>query len=70
MSQTCVFESHVKFYGGQEHVQDDELLGRPSTSQTDEMLKILRRLSIRVIDEEVGIDKITVRPGHLAEDRS
>ena len=25
MSQTCVFESHEKFYGSQEHVQDDEL---------------------------------------------
>ena len=39
MSQTCVSESHEKFYGSQEHVQDDELLGRPSTSQTDAMLK-------------------------------
>ena len=63
MSQTCVFESHEKFHGGQGHVQDDELLGRPSTSHTDAMLKILRRLSIRAIAEEVGIDKMTVRPG-------
>jgi len=39
MSQTSVFESHVKFYGGQERVQDDELLGRPSASQTDAMVK-------------------------------
>ena len=70
MSQTYVFESHVKFYGGQERVQDDELLDRSSTSQTDAMLKILRRLSIRAIAEEVGIDKMTVRPGYLAEDRS
>jgi len=29
MSQTCVFEAHEKFHGGQEHVQDNELLGRP-----------------------------------------
>jgi len=49
MSQTCVFEAHEKFLGGQEHVQDDELLGRPSTSHTDAMLKILSRLSIRAI---------------------
>ena len=70
MSQTCVFESHVKFYGGQEHVQDDELLGRPSTSHTDAMLKILSRLSIRAIAEEVGIDKMTFRPGYQAEHRS
>jgi len=39
MSQTCVFEWHEKLYGSQEHVQDDELLDRPSTSQTDAMLK-------------------------------
>jgi len=39
MSQTCVFKSHERFYGSQEHVQDDELLCRPSTSQTDAMLK-------------------------------
>jgi len=70
MPQTCVFEAHEKFHGGQEHVQDDELLGRPSTSHTDAMLKILSRLSIRAIAEEVGIDKMTFRPGYQAEDRS
>jgi len=70
MSQTCESEPHEKFHGGQEHVQDDEHLGRPSTSQTDAMLKILRRLSIRAIVEEVGIDKVTVRLGYQAEDRS
>ena len=70
MSQTCVFEAHEKFHGGQELVQDDELLDRPSTSHTDAMLKILRRLSIRPIAEEVGIDKMTFRPGYQTEDRS
>jgi len=70
MSQTCVLEAYEKFHGGQEHVQDDELLGRPSTSHTDAMLKVLSRLSIQAIAEEVGIDKMTVRPGYQAEDRS
>jgi len=64
MSQTCVFEAHEKFHGGQELVQDDELLDRPSTSHTDATLKSLSQLSIRAIAEEVGIDKMTVRPGH------
>jgi len=59
LSQTCFFfEAHEKFHG-QEHVQDDVLLGRPSTVHTDAMLKILSRLSIRAIAEEVGIDEMT-----------
>jgi len=71
MSQTCVFESHEKFHGGQEHVQDDECLGRPSTSHTDAMLNILCRLSIRVNAEEVGIlGKMTVRLEFQADHRS
>ena len=56
MPQTCVSESLEKFHGGQEH---DELLGRPQRSHTDAMLKILSRLSIRAIAEEVGIGEMT-----------
>ena len=67
MSETCVLESHERFHGGQEHAKDDERLGRPLTSHTDALLKILRRLSIA---QEVGIDKMTIRPGYQAEDRS
>jgi len=47
MSQICVFESHEKFYGSQEHIKDDELLGRPSTSQTDVMLKFCVGLAFK-----------------------
>jgi len=70
MSQTCIFESHEKFHEGQEHVQDDERLGHPSTSHTDAMLKISRWLSIGAIAGEVVIDKMVVRTGYQADDRS
>ena len=68
MSRTRVFEWHKRFVEGREDVEDDPKSGRPSTSTTDtniekvrQLVRSDRRLTIRVIDNEVGMDKKTVR---------
>ena len=65
MSRTKVFEWHKRFVEGRE---DDPKSGRPCTSTTDtniekirQLVRSDRRLTIRVIANEVGMDKETVR---------
>ena len=68
MSRTRVFEWHKRFVEGREDVEDDPKSGRPCTSTTDtniekvrQLVRSDRRLTIRVIANEVGMDKETVR---------
>ena len=67
MSRTRVSEWHKRFVEGREDVEDDPKSGRPCTSITDtniekvrQFVRIDRRLTIRVITDEVGMDKETV----------
>ena len=68
MSRTRVFEWHKRFVEGREDVEDDPKLKRPCTSPTDTNIEKVRqlvcsdrRLTIRVIANELGMDKETVR---------
>ena len=68
MSNTRIFEWHKQFVEGRENVEDDPKSGRPCTSTTDtniekvwQLVRSDRLLTIRVIANEVGIDKKTVR---------
>ena len=68
MSRTRVFEWHKRFVEGREDVEDDPKTGRPCTSTTysniekvRQLVRSDRRLTIRVIASEVGMDKETVR---------
>ena len=68
ISRTRVFKWHKPFMEGREDVEDDPKSGRPCTSTTDtniekvrQMVRSDRRLTIRVIANEVGMDKETVR---------
>ena len=68
LSRTQVLQWHKNFREGRDDVHDEQRAGRPSTSHTDpnvqkvrDALNSDRRLSIRAIAEEVGIDKMTVR---------
>ena len=68
MSRTRVFKWHKRFVDGREDVEDDLKSGRPCTSTTDTNMKKVwqlvgsdHRLAIRVIANEVGMDKQTVR---------
>ena len=60
---TRLFESHRRFKGGREEVEDDHRNGRPSTSRTDENVKRVRqkmrsdrRLTVRMIADELGMN--------------
>ena len=61
MSKTRVYEWYKRFQDGREDVEDDERLGRPSTSTTDksvekvkEMVMNDRRITIREVADDVG----------------
>ena len=67
MSRARVFEWHRRFREGEEDVEDKPRSGRPSSSKTDENVEAVRqavrgdrRLTVRMIAEEVGIDRQTV----------
>ena len=67
MSRTCAFEWHKRFKEGQEEVEDDPRSGRPSRSKTadniervKQMVRADRRLMVRMIAEELSINKDTV----------
>ncbi|XP_054709439.1 protein GVQW3-like [Uloborus diversus] len=77
LSRTLVFQFHKNFREDCDNVHDEQRAGRPSTSHTDsnvqkvrDVLNTDRRLSIRAIAKEVGIDMMTVhdivpeRSGH------
>ena len=68
MSKTKVFEWHKRFVEGREDKEDNPKSGRPCTSTTDtniekvrQLVRSDRRFTIRVIANEVGMDKETVR---------
>ncbi|XP_023723477.1 protein GVQW3-like [Cryptotermes secundus] len=57
----------LQFLNGQQSVEDEPHGGRPSTSRTDDNVQRVRdvrnsyrRLSVRMIADRVGIDKMTV----------
>ena len=63
-----VFEWHEWFKEGQEDVQDDPRSGQPKTQRTDENVARVRtlvlsgrRLGVRLIAEELNMNKETVR---------
>ena len=67
MSRARVFEWHRRFTKGEEDVENKPRSGRPSSSKTDENVEAVRqavrgdrRLSVRMIAEQVGIDRQTV----------
>ena len=67
MSRARVFEWHRRFREGEEDVEDKPRSGRPSSSKTDENVEAVRqavrgdrRLTVRMIAEQVGIDRQTV----------
>ncbi|KAL4126402.1 hypothetical protein QTP88_010624 [Uroleucon formosanum] len=68
LSRPRVFEWHKRFREGREEVEDNQRVGRPCSSKTNdniskinEIVRKDRRLSIRMIAEMVNIDKETVR---------
>jgi hypothetical protein len=67
-SRAHVFEWYRRFLVGREDVEDDERPGRPVTMKTDKnvdkvrtLVRNDRRLSIRMIAEELNVDKETAR---------
>ena len=68
MSRTHAIEWHKRFKEGQEEVENNPRSGRPSTSRTadniervKQMVRADRRLAVRMIAEELSINKDTVR---------
>ena len=67
MSRTHAFVWHKRFKEGRGEIEDDPRFGRPSTSRTAEniehmkqMVHANRRLTVRMIAEELSINKDTV----------
>lgn len=68
LSRSRFFEWFKRFKDGRDDVEDDARPGRPSTSKTAENIEKIgnlvrtdRRLTIRMISENIGIDKECVR---------
>jgi predicted transposase YdaD len=68
MKKSSVFELHKRFKEGREDVKDGERTGRPKTHRTDESVEKVRklvrsdrRLSVRMMAEELNLDRETVR---------
>ena len=67
LSSTMVFKWHKAFKEGRENVEDDPHSGRPILSTNDQNVEVVRavmakdrRLSVRMIAEEMGLDKSAV----------
>jgi len=67
LSRTMVFKWHKAFKVGRENVEDDPRSGRPISSTNDQNVEVVRavmakdrRLSVRMIAEETGLDKSAV----------
>ena len=67
MSRTRAFGWHKRFKEGREEIEDDPRSGRPSRSRTvdniecvKQMVRADRRLTVRMIVEELSINKDTV----------
>jgi len=68
MKKSSVLEWHKRFKEGREDVQDDQRSGQPKTQRTDanvDRVRTLvhsdRRLGVRVIAEELNMNRKTVR---------
>jgi hypothetical protein len=68
MKKSSVFKWHRRFKEGREGVQDDPRSGQPQTQRTDEnvdrvrtLVRSDRRLGVRVIAEELNMNRETVR---------
>jgi hypothetical protein len=68
MKKSSVFEWHRLFKEGREDVQDDPRSGQPKTQRSDAnvdrvrtLLRSDRRLGVRVIAEELNMNRETVR---------
>ena len=66
-SRTMVFKWYKVFKEGQENVEDDPHSGKPLSSTNDQNVEVVvavmakdRRLSVRMIAEETGLDKNAV----------
>ena len=67
LSRTMVFKWHKAFKEGRENVEDDPRSGRPISSTNDQNVEVVRavmakdrRLSVRMIAEETGLNKNAV----------
>jgi len=67
LSRTVVFKWQKAFKEGQENVEDDPCSGRPISSTNDQNVEVVqavmakdRRLSVRMIAEETGLDESAV----------
>jgi len=68
IKKSSVFEWHRQFKEGREDVQDDPRSGQPKTQRTDAnvarvrtLVRSDRRLGVRVIAEELNMNRETVR---------
>jgi hypothetical protein len=68
MKKSSVSEWHKGFKEGPEDLKDDERTGRPKTHRTDEnvekvwkLIRSDRRLSVRMMAEELNLGRETVR---------
>jgi len=67
LSRTMVFKWHITFKEGRENVEDGPRSGRPISSTNDQNVEVVRaamakdrRLSVRMTEEEMGLDKSAV----------
>src|SRR5678816_1320308 len=67
LSRTMVFKWHKAFKENRENVEDDPRCGRPISLTNNENVEVVRavmekdrRFSVRVIEEETGLDKNAV----------
>ena len=65
LSRTMVSKWHKAFKEGRENVEDDPRSGRPISSANDQNVEVMRavmakdrRLSVRMIAEETGLNKM------------
>ena len=73
LAKSSVFERHWWFEKGRENVQDEPRSGQPKTQRTDEnmdrvptLVRSDGRLDVRVIQEELNVNKETV--WHIVEE--
>jgi len=68
MKKTAVYKWVKRFSEGRESVTDEERMGRPATSGTEENITEFRQivgenhcLTVRIIAQQVNVDRETVR---------
>jgi len=67
LSRVQVFRWHKSFLEGQEQVEDEPCVGKPSTSKTDDSVERMRslvrsdhRLTLRMISNELNLNQFTI----------